>query len=286
MTTWNSRQLPYPLLAPWTDDYGDKEFSAVVPRAVLNDGKEISLTIKYRLTSQYLLDLISAGKAQYLALVSCSKTSMRFAYPSTQDEDVHVLDNAGDYSGLIVLRPYIATVENINGFTSDEHAAEFGYFKPDGFDIPPTSILAVGDPSRVTLEDGPSPNSVIDLVSNPKVEDGKFEVDLSDHRIKVYVSPNNKNRIEAIRDRDKNKTGAEMATLFPSIYLCAVTEALQNLSDHPEARWVDTMRRSLETHNITVDDEELKNSALSYAQTLMERPLGMLLKAVINQEDE
>lgn len=285
MTTWNSRELPYPLLAPWTDDYGDKEFGAVVPQAVLNNGKEISLTIKYRLTSQYLLDLVSAGKVQYLALVSCSKTSMRFAYPSTQDEDVHVLDDAGDYSESIVLRPYITALESIEGFASDEHAAEFGYFKPGGFDIPPGSILAVGDPSRVTLEEGPSPNSVVDLVSNPKVEDGEFKVDLTQPRIKVYVSRNDKNRIEAIRDRDKEMTGVEMVTLFPSIYLHVVTEALRNMSEYPEARWVDTMRQSLAKNNIEVDDEELKNNALSHAQTLMERPVGMLLKAFDREEE-
>ena len=281
MTTWNSREIPYPLLAPWTEDYGDKEFGVQVPHAVLNNGKEISLTIQYRLTSRYLLELVSAGKAQYLALVSCSKTSMRSAYPSTQHQDVHVLE-ATDYSESIELRPYLVATENIVGFTSDEHAPEFGLFKHDGFDILPTSILAVGELSRVTLEDGDSPNSVIDLVSDPQIEDGRFEVDLTDHRIKVYVSPNDKNQIEAIRDRDK---GFAMATLFPSIYLCAVTEALRNLSEYPEARWADTMRRSLTKHNIEADDEALKDNALSYAQTLMEKPVEMLLTAVNDQED-
>ena len=118
MTTWNSRQLPYPLLSPWTDDYGDKTFSAVVPHAVLNNGRTISLTIKYHLTSQSLLDLVSTGKAYYVALLSCSKTSMRFAYSSTHDEDVEVL-NAGDYSQSIRLRPYLVTTQSIDGFISD-----------------------------------------------------------------------------------------------------------------------------------------------------------------------
>lgn len=284
MTTWNSREIPYPLLAPWTDDYGDKQFGASVPLAVLSNGKEISLTIKYHLTSQYLLGLVSANKAQYLAIVSCSKTSMRFAYPSNQDEEIHVLDDASDYSESIELRPYLVATENIVGFTSDEHAPEFGYFKPDGFDIPPTSILAVGDKTLVPLEDGDSPNSVIDLVSDPKIKPGRFEVDLTDHRIKVYVSPNDKNQIEAIRDRDKNKTGFEMATLFPSIYLHAITEALRNISEYPEARWVRTMQESIAKHNINVDDEELKNNALSHAQTLMDRPVGRLLKSFDREE--
>ena len=109
-------------------------------------------------------------------------------------------------------------------------------------------------------------------------------MDLTDHRIKVYVSPNDKNQIEAIRERDREMTGSEMATLFPSIYLCAVTEALRNLSEHPEARWVRTMRESIAKHNINVDDEELKDNALSHAQTLMDRPVGRLLKAFDREE--
>ena len=63
MTTWNNRHLPYPLLAPWTDDYRDGIFSGNVPHVMLNNGKEISLTIKYHLTSQYLKDLIADGTA-------------------------------------------------------------------------------------------------------------------------------------------------------------------------------------------------------------------------------
>ena len=29
MATWNDRTLPYPLLAPWTDDYVNAEFTGV-----------------------------------------------------------------------------------------------------------------------------------------------------------------------------------------------------------------------------------------------------------------
>ena len=152
-------------------------------------------------------------------------------------------------------------------------------------DIPFASILAVGEETRITLEEGGSPNSVIDLVDDPKIENGRFVVDLENPHIYVYVSPEDRKRVEAIRERDKDMTGTEMVTLFPSIYLCAVTEALRNLSAYPEARWVYTMRQSLKKHDIKVDDEELKDNALFYAQTLMEKPVGTLLTALINQEE-
>ena len=283
MTTWNPRHLPYPLLAPWNDDYGDNTFGAIVPQAVLNNGAEISFTIKYNLTSQYIQELIAEGKAKYVALVTCSKTSSRNAYATNQDEDVHVLD-ASDYSEDFRLFPYVVAMQRINGFISDEHAEEFKQFKPDGFDIAPASILAVGQGSRIVLEAG-SPYSVIDLVNDPKVENGMFKVDLEQQRIKIHVSPNDKKQIEALRD--KGRHSAEMSTLFPAIYLHAITEALRNLSEHPEAGWASTIEQSLEERNIAADDyEELRNNALTYAQQLLENPVGTLLTAFVNKEED
>lgn len=283
MTTWNPRHLPYPLLAPWNDDYGDNTFGAIVPQAVLNNGAEISFTIKYNLTSRYIRELIAEGKATYVALVTCSKTSSRNAYATNQDEDVHVL-NASEYSEEFRLFPYIVAMSQINGFISDEHAEEFKQFKPDGFDIAPASILAVGQGSRIVLEAG-SPYSVIDLVNDPKVENGMFKVDLEEQRIKIHVSPKDKKQIEALRD--KGRHSAEMSTLFPAIYLHAITEALRNLSEHPEAGWASTIEQSLEERNIAADDyEELRNNTLTYAQRLLENPVGTLLTAFVNKEED
>ena len=284
MTTWNPRHLPYPLLAPWNDDYGDNTFGAIVPQAVLNNGAEISFTIKYNLTSRYIRGLIAEGKANYVALVTCSKTSSRNAYiTKQQDEDVHVL-NASDYSEEFRLFPYVVAMQQINGFISDEHAEEFKQFKPDGFDIAPASILAVGQGSRIVLEEGGSPYSVIDLVSDPKIENGLFKVDLDEQRIKIHVSPNDKKRIEALRDR---RHSAEMYTLFPAIYLHAITEALRNLSEHTEAGWASTIEQSLAERNIAEDDyEELRINALTYAQQLLAKPVGTLLTAFMNKEED
>ena len=164
MPTWNSRHLPYPLLAPWTDDYGDALFSGNVPHVMLNNGKEISLTIKYHLTSQYLKDLIADGTARYISLIACIRTFIRVTTsPSDQEEDVHILD-AGDYAQELTFTPYVVTTCPVEGFTSNEHAEEIRYISSDGFSIPASSILAIGEQTRIILEEGGSPHSVIDLV--------------------------------------------------------------------------------------------------------------------------
>ena len=282
MTMWNDRLLPHPLLAPWTDDYPSANFNAQVPHAVINNGKQINLTIKYHLTSKSLQELISQGKAQFVSLVSCAKTFCRNTYTCDHEDDLCILD-AQDYSDEIKLTPYVVSTASIEAYTSVELAEEIAVIKPDGFNIPVGAIMAVGNSTEIELEEGGSPFSVIDLVEDTGIDSGTFKVDLDDNRIKVYVAPDDKNRIEALRQHGEHSW--EMAILFPSVYLHAVAEGIRNLSFYPESRWSHTFRRALERRNITVDDEELKQNALVYAQTLMDNPVGTLIAALSREED-
>lgn len=190
--------------------------------------------------------------------------------------------DARDFAGALRLTPYVVTKQPVEGLISQEMAEEITVIKPDGFDIPAGSILAVGNSTDIELEEVGSPFSVIDLVASNSVDSGTFQVDLEDNRIKVYMPPEDKNRIEALRRHEDQSL--QMAVLFPSVYLHAVTEALRNLGDYPEHRWSRTMRAALERHNITVDDEDLKTIALTHAQTLMERPVGTLMTALSREE--
>ena len=285
MTTWNNRHLPYPLLAPWTDDYRDGIFSGNVPHVMLNNGKEISLTIKYHLTSQYLKDLISNGTASYISLIACTRTFTRVTTsPSDQEEDVHVLD-ASAYAQELTFTPYVVAACPIEGFISEEHADEIRYINPNGFSIPTASILAIGQQTRIILEQGGSPYSVIDLVADPNLDNGIFKVDTNDNRIKIYVSPRDKDWIEAMRQQATDSM--DNSALFPSIYLHAVTEALRNLEDNLDRNWTRTIRHALESHNLQADDYEiLKDNALDYAQRIMEKPVGRFLTAFSNRDEE
>ena len=285
MPSWNDRQLPHPLLAPWSDDYGDRTFAAKVPHAVEGNGERISFTIKYHLTSESLRELILKRKAHYLAIVSCPGTRQRSSLPTVAgDEDVHVL-KASEYASELLVSPYVVASTHLTSFMSDEHAEEFRQFRPEGFDVARASILAVGADTRINLDESGSPESVIDLVSNRRQEDGLFTVELDEPRIKIQVSPKDKQRIEALRGRGDSST--DRASLFPSVYLHAVTEALRRLSEYPdETSWVKSMVRTLEREDIAVDKEDLKDRALFYAQKLMNRPIGRMLAAFENREDE
>ena len=282
MTTWNDRLLPHPLLAPWTDDYDDAIFTAQVPHAVLNNGRQINLTVKYHLTSELLRQLVTEGKAQYVGVIACDKTFSRNSFPSNQEDELYILD-ASQFADELKLTPYVVATQPIEGFISAEHNLEVKEIKPEGFTISAGSILTVGDSTNVPLEEGGSPYSIIDLVSNPKVEIGDFIVDLEDNRIKIHMAPECKQQAEAMRQH--GRLSLEVATLFPGVYLHAITEALRNLEGHQEYHWAQAIRRALDYHNISQDDEELKSNALTHAQKLMEKPLGKLLTAFSKEEE-
>ena len=282
MTTWNDRLLPHPLLAPWNDDYTDATFNAQVPHAVLNNGEQINLTVKYHLTSQALRELVANGKAQYVGLIACAKTFNRNSYATDQEDELYILD-AADYADELKLTPYVVAAQRIEGFIAPEHNEEIRQLKPDGFDIPEGSILAVGNSTDVTLKEGGSPVSVIDLVSDPNIDVGTFKVELDDNRLKVHMAPPDKSRTEALRMHGQNSR--EMAILFPSIYLHAITEALRNMHGHAHRRWAQTMQKALERNGVDVDEDELQINALTYAQTLMEKPVGTLMTALDREEE-
>ncbi len=283
-TMWNDRLLPYPLLASWTDDYGQgASFSATLPGVVLDKDGSINLPVKYQCKSPYLKSLITAGQAKYASIVLCDKTFTRQIFPSGQDDEILTL-NAGEYHQSLMITPYIVAAQPIEGFKSAEHAVEFQTIKPEGFDLAPASILAVGDSTLIRLEEGASPDSVIDLVARPEVAQGAFQANFDDNRIRVYVSSADKANLEALRDRGANSP--EMAALFPGVYLHVITEALRHLNDHDnqEAAWVETFRRALQEKKVDVDADSLKENALQHAQTLMDRPLKKLIAAFINPD--
>ena len=282
MPTWNHRLLPHPLLAPWSDDYPGKAFETLVPHAVLNNGKEMSFTIKYNLTSRYLRSLVDNGSAEYVAILTCSRTGLREEYRTNQTDEVYVVP-AANYSRTVRIHAFVVATRKHEPFLSSEHTDEYARYKPGGFVVSRGSILAVGSPKRIELEDGASPFSVVDLVANPKVADGLFLLDYEEERIKIYVSPSDKQRIEAIRARGLNSL--EIATLFPGIYLHAISDALRLLDVYPSSRWTHAITGALKRHNLSREPQIARNNAIEYAQKIMEKPVERLMTALLGKED-
>ena len=184
MTSWHERLLPYPLLAPWTEDYEDADFGVDVPSAVLSNGRRININLVFRLSSDSLRELVATGGAKYAMEVSCPRTFVRNTYETFVEQELVLA--AGDYSQEVLLTPYVVSSGPLEKFRSPEHTSEWRTHRPEGFSVPTAGILAVGDTTRVVLENA-AVNSIVDLVANPNIADGTFDIQLDDERIKIHV---------------------------------------------------------------------------------------------------
>ena len=271
--------FPYPLLAPWTEDYQRSSFTVEVPEAILNNGRELKVELIFRLDSDTLSELMRNKSATFAVETACPRTFVKHTSHVACERDTLTLD-AGEYDEELLITPYVISTKTIEGFQSEEHVPEWRAWRPEGFSIPTAGILAASNPTSVALEDT-TVDSVIDLVANPKVSEGAFDVELDDDRIKIYTSNAEKEKIEAVRRR---RTSVHSVALHPALYLHAVTEALRNLSDHTDTRWAFTMRNALAKlgHNDIESDTDLfQNNALKYAQELIGQPLGSFLAAAL-----
>ena len=283
MMRWNSRLFPYPLLARWTDDYGERDFSVKLT-GTLTSKRKINLGIEFQNGSEFLRNLVTDGKAQYALVVSCAATSARkvIAAPFPDGRDAIELD-ADDYLNELSSIPYIVSTKELREFISPEHAGEFREAFPSGFTIPEGGILGAGVVVRTPIEPESNATSVIDLVANDKVPEGQMIVDLDKQRIKIALSPEDKALVEALRQ--KSPYSREMTMLFSSLYLPAVVEAIRKLSSSPsEYRWMTVLKNALEKHGIDMESDSLADDAFVHAQTILKSPIGRALTAYKDSE--
>lgn len=270
---WNERFMPYPILTTANDDYSSPVFEMVVS-SPMRSGEQISIPFKLEISSNALKDLVSKCRAQYVIQTSCVRTAMRDTFSTFREEDTITLPE-GDYSESLLLTPYILAVDEISNFQSDEHALEWREYHPEGFEIEEAGILAVGDEVEIVLSNN-SIGSVIDLAALPQAE-GMFSVELDGEHIVIGMSRETKQRVDTVRRRSERDLAH--ASLFPALYLHAITYALRSLSEHEDRRWAQTMLRQLEDKGVQADREIIQADSLKYAQLLMDLPLSNHLGA-------
>lgn len=281
MMRWNSRLFPYPLLARWTDDYGERDFSVKLTGTLTNK-RRINLGIEFQNGSEFLRNLVEHGKAQYALVITCPATAAREVVTSPFPDRMDAVElDADDYLNELSSMPYIVSTEELRGFISPEHADEFRDAVPGGFTIPAGAILGAGVVVRTPLEPESNAASVIDLVADSNVSDGQMVVDLDSQRIKIALSRRDKVRVEALRQ--KSHYSREMTMLFSSLYLPAVVEAVRNLPNYSaDYRWTTVLRNALAKHGIDAESDSLADEAFIHAQKLLESPIG---RAIIAHAD-
>ena len=278
--------FPHPVLAAWTGDYPGGEFSlATNDTASLKNG-EFKIFCKYELKSTLLQALISENKAYFAAEVKSSWTNYRILCRQkthTSAEDILIADS-DSLAGNTIITPYILAASDITLPLSPEHHQDYFGGPIAKFEIPEASILAIGTGAEVE-GDYRTPSSAIDLVSSDGVDPGEFGIDYDEQRIQIQVNPVDRQNIENLRH---NSLESDTKALWPSLFLTAITGALQRLEEYsPEDyAWVEIVKNTIKRENYDdISQEELQEKALFYAQKLLNAPLGAMLQGFERRRD-
>ena len=275
MSNLINRALQHPHLASWTDDYPKGYFTVTEHPKPTTENGSIYVSIKMETNSVLLHRLIGEKKAAYAAVVDCSSTFSTHVETAT-NPNLRILLPAASYKADFSITPHILTVAPLHLTTCDEHADEYRITRPDGFNLPPGSILATSHLIKYSQGETDA-TSVIDLVAVEGIPEGKFHITLDDNRIKINVSPEHLNQIRlsrnAKRDHPRN------VSLFPTYYQAALREAIGHLPEYPDRQWSATIAKALERNGIELDYHDPHARALEHAQTLLNNPSGDLLSA-------
>ena len=277
----------HPVLAPWTADYSnisafEIEVSESAPANPHCDA--LSLRVSYRLTSQLLTHLVEDASAKIGTLVTSPHTMVRRFFPHNIEDGLTdmLTMRLSDFSTDILLTPYITASEDLHLPLTDEHDTEFKDTGLDGFDLSAGTVLAIGDGVKISNRNT-ALTSIVDIVSSRNLEPGIFELDYEDSRIKVFVANADLSTLRTMR----TGSGTAKRSLYPSVYLHAIAGALRNLVSHPDQAWAPVVWTALERHGYTdLNEDALNQDAEVIAQKLMSNPLGLMLEAFVDAEED
>ena len=284
--SFNNRNLGYPLLTPDGGDYQSCVFDIDTPQVAIRDDY-IIIDLSYRNSSRAVSELIDSGKANYLTLVANDVTFQRTSTPQTAQTVQTIRLPQQQYHGMIQLMPYVVATQQIPGFIHDEHHHEYSEISPNGFNVEPGMILAVGNTHNINLAAKTDIPSVVDIRPTSRIENRIFEVHLDDRYITVYCSPQDYEAINQIRN---DQRPSRSASLWPSLYLHILTEGIGGLPEHLDNHWAAAVQRELSEIGADPEDaEDLRVNALKYAQTIIrarqhKSPLALMIDA-FNYED-
>lgn len=276
----NAKYLSYPTLTSPGRHYPDSAFHMeVMSGPVLNqEKKQVSLVLQFHLTAPTLRDLITEGKAIYAIVIVCKGTFRREFHHLVEQDNVISLDY-NDYEGQIQIYPYVLATADLVGFSAPEHASFLRELSPGGFNLKAGSQLASAPPYSIGQPD--PVDSLVDLQAVEDMEAGGYRIDLDGRHVTISLDPATYNLINQIREGQRDDMAYRV--LFLSLYQDAVAEGIRKMKSYPDNQWHRGFRDALQHRGIIasaddpLDYDDLDENALTYAQRLLDNPLGKFL---------
>lgn len=271
-----NKAFPYPVLRPYSDDFIEKDFQAVI--SVDTSESSIEISVVYSLSSKSIQQLIDEHLASFVTVVSCRDTYFSTTIESFESCAQKSLPHSL-FRGEVLINKYIQVLADFE-FESDEVHADFG----DGpFKYTKSDIIAQDEPEKFYFgrEFFKPLTSVFTLVKNESLSYGEWRLDADNDHVGIEVSPKMKEKFDIARS-----TRGNQVILLNSLYYAAVTQSIEYLKGedgnrYEELRWAQVVKKKMADCNIS-----LAESATQIASAVLKLPLRMLSDVVFAEGDE
>jgi len=265
-----NKSFPHPVLSDYNDDYAKKSFQAdPVPEWDADNG-ELTLDVTFQLSEPSLKELIAEGKAKYCLLVKCPTTFYRQVFLD-RDDFTKTIKN-GELQGKVELQAYIVCTKPVKGYTSAHLNAEY-----DGarYNLSPGTVLALIEPTVFYLDQSPFEKlgTVFEIVEDADIQESQVAFDDEGEKVKIRMSPDDKNRFEQARAIKEKKPYLLMCVYLPVIMELLKTMASEERRIHEDKRWYRAIESKLAEKNISLSPNM---DILKAAQELLHWPLATL----------
>ncbi len=282
------RYHPYPVLAPYTNDYLNSEFRI----ESLEDktmGKKYLFEIELNIKNPGLENLIKENKAEYVIHVECSKTSFREVFTSDLSK-LEIRIDSSNLDGKVEFSPFIIAKENILNYKDGSFDPIFDGFS---FNINKGQYLAIGNRAIISIikdkDDLKQLSSIIRIAQVADLEK-ETKVNLEGDRIQIMVS-NETYEMYTYASRNHNR----LRILHSMIVLPALIYVLYELKEdsgndfeqYSDRRWFQALEVRMKELGLNLDSNLFSlKSPYELAQILLDYPTKDALNKIYEADQE
>ncbi len=270
MKITDQTRFPHPVLNSQTHDFKSDSFEVELEVHEKPSASRLVIVCNAKVSEQDINCFVEAGTAVMGLFVTCLNT-----YYNKLDHikpGVFTIDYPqGALYGRVTLRPVIWAKKDIKNWKSENIHEEFGTVP---IDLSKGAILALGEESIINVgqEKLVPIETIFSLALNDEISEREIGLQLDGDKITILVAPNTYNAINGFRGGKPGKS-----ILLNSIYLPAVMEVLNSLSENAEAyesrRWYRPFTAKCDHLSVDLDAPALWEDA----QKLLMTPFGKLL---------
>ena len=270
----HKRNYPYPVLRPYSRDYGESaSFSTTLGRPAIDpDANELRLSVAYNVDVASVGDLLDAGSALCGAMIYCSTTLFRkFFTAEIGAREVNATVPLSHLCRQVEIHPAIIA----NGEFSHTFEGKIDEYGDRVWEIGTGKPLAADQSWHFSLDphELESTESIFRLRSDENVEadEVRVNVDTGARYIDIFANPRTFANMQSLRNQ-----GVDTAILC--LYLGPLMEGLRTLAqieegdEVDEGPWVAALRAKLSYFGLWPLDDG--RSLFEVAQQIFSYPYG------------